>query len=63
MVVTLGDWQDRTERDFKIRGRHSRNFYKHADELLRSETAPQVDGAKVQAARVALRRAVAEVEA
>ena len=42
-LVTLGSWQERTDRDFKIRGRHSRNFYKHADELLRSETAADAD--------------------
>jgi radical SAM superfamily enzyme YgiQ (UPF0313 family) len=61
-LVTLGSWHERTERDFKIRGRHSRIFYQHADELLRSETAADVDISRIAAARVALHETASEVE-
>ena len=47
----------------KIRGRHSRNFYKHADELLRSETAGYADMSRIDAARAALLQTASEVEA
>jgi anaerobic magnesium-protoporphyrin IX monomethyl ester cyclase len=62
-LVTFGDWHERTDRDFRIQGRHSRNFYKHADELLRVETAPQRDALQIDAVRAALRGAAEEVEA
>ncbi len=62
-LVTLSDWQTRTDRDTSIRGRHSRTFYKHADELLRSETALVADSARIDAARAALYSTAAEVEA
>jgi anaerobic magnesium-protoporphyrin IX monomethyl ester cyclase len=62
-LVPLNDWRQNTDRDIKIRGRHSRNFYKHADALLRGEMAPQPDPAQIQAARRALRETAAEVEA
>jgi anaerobic magnesium-protoporphyrin IX monomethyl ester cyclase len=61
-LVTLGPWHERTDRDFKIRGRHSRTFYQHADELLRSETAADVDISRIAAARVALHETASEVE-
>jgi radical SAM superfamily enzyme YgiQ (UPF0313 family) len=32
-------WGKTSDREFKIRGRHSRNFYSHADRLLREEVA------------------------
>jgi anaerobic magnesium-protoporphyrin IX monomethyl ester cyclase len=62
-LVTFGDWRERTDRDIRIRGRHSRNFYMHADELLKAETAPQPDAVRIEAARAALCGAAAEVEA
>jgi radical SAM superfamily enzyme YgiQ (UPF0313 family) len=62
-LVALGEWRHRTDRDTAIRGRHSRNFYKHADELLRSETADLPDAARIDAARAALHSTSAEVEA
>jgi radical SAM superfamily enzyme YgiQ (UPF0313 family) len=31
------DWDKATDRDMRIRGRHSRNYYRHADRWLRSE--------------------------
>jgi radical SAM superfamily enzyme YgiQ (UPF0313 family) len=33
----LKDWQAGSDRDVRIRGRHSRNFYGIADQLLRGE--------------------------
>lgn len=62
-LVSIGDWSSRTDRDFKIRGRHSRGFYKHADDLLRSETAAEPDMARIVSAREGLYRTAAEVEA
>jgi radical SAM superfamily enzyme YgiQ (UPF0313 family) len=62
-LVSIGAWQERTDRDCMIRGRHSRNFYKHADELLRSETATEPDIGRIGAARAALYAARDEVEA
>jgi len=62
-LVPLSAWHQNTDRDIKIRGRHSRNFYKHADALLRSEMAPEPDLTQIQAARRALSETAAEVEA
>jgi anaerobic magnesium-protoporphyrin IX monomethyl ester cyclase len=62
-LVTIGDWSHSTDRDFRIKGRHSRNFYAHADELLRSELAPEHNAAKILAAKEALHRTRHEVEA
>src|SRR5215813_13419306 len=36
-VTTTKLWADGSDRDFRIRGRHSRRFYQHADRLLRAE--------------------------
>jgi radical SAM superfamily enzyme YgiQ (UPF0313 family) len=68
------DWEAATDRDFAIRGRHSRAYYKHADRWLRSdvaafrlEAADPVEAARkraeAEAARAALLAASAEVEA
>jgi radical SAM superfamily enzyme YgiQ (UPF0313 family) len=38
-AVLTKEWSAATDRDFVIRGRHSRNYYKHADTWLRSEVA------------------------
>jgi radical SAM superfamily enzyme YgiQ (UPF0313 family) len=62
-LVTFGPWQQRTDRDIQIRGRHSRNFYRHADELLRNETAPEPDHARIHSERAALYASAGEVEA
>jgi anaerobic magnesium-protoporphyrin IX monomethyl ester cyclase len=59
-LVRINGWEQSTDRDFQIRGRHSRNFYKHADHLLRSEMSGAPDVAQV---RAALYSAVGEVEA
>src|ERR1700722_2390912 len=36
-LVQLGPWNKSSDREIKIRGRHSRQFYGFADKLLRSE--------------------------
>ncbi len=61
-LVSIGGWEDRTDRDFAIRGRHSRQFYRHADTLLKSTLAEQPDAAGIEAAREALRGSRYEVE-
>lgn len=38
-AVLTKDWSAATDRDYLIAGRHSRGYYKHADNLLRSEVA------------------------
>jgi radical SAM superfamily enzyme YgiQ (UPF0313 family) len=57
-LVQLGPWEKSTDREIKIRGRHSRHFYQLADQLLRSETP---DEAAMLRARLAA--AASEVEA
>jgi hypothetical protein len=57
-LVQLGTWQATTDRDIKIRGRHSRRYYQFADQLLRSRTPAEADSA-----RESLREASSEVEA
>ncbi len=57
-LVQLGEWHSTTDRDIKIRGRRSRNFYQLADQLLRSETP-----AEAAQARQRLEAANSEVEA
>src|SRR5262245_45909484 len=57
-LIQLGEWSTTTDRDIRIRGRHSRRFYQMADQLLRSETAAEAD-----LARQGLAAAFHEVEA
>ena len=57
-LVQLGPWQAATDRDIRIRGRHSRRFYQLADQLLRSRTP-----AEEALARAGLESACHEVEA
>ena len=38
-LVQIGSWDKTSDRELKIRGRHSRSFYAHADSLLRNEVA------------------------
>jgi radical SAM superfamily enzyme YgiQ (UPF0313 family) len=57
----IAEWRASTDRDVRIRGRHSREFYKHADELLRASV--DADAARIEAARSGLRARSAEVEA
>jgi anaerobic magnesium-protoporphyrin IX monomethyl ester cyclase len=35
--VQLEPWHKTSDRELRIRGRHTRNFYAHVDKLLRSE--------------------------
>jgi anaerobic magnesium-protoporphyrin IX monomethyl ester cyclase len=60
-LVRIGDWHASTDRDARIAGRHSRQFYQFADQLLKSEVAGRVDEA--DAARRGLRETFAEVDA
>ena len=73
-VVLERDWQESTDRDHKIRGRHSRRYYKFADQWLNHEVAAasielqDAAGAAVKRvaalqAREALMGAAAESEA
>ena len=62
-LVTLKPWNESTDREFQIRGRHSRLFYRHADELLRSEASEFPDPVKSESARRALHLTRSEVEA
>jgi hypothetical protein len=57
-LVQLGTWSTSTDRDVKVRGRHSRRFYLAADQLLRSATTAEAD-----LARRNLQAAHGEVEA
>ncbi|HLW77801.1 MAG TPA: radical SAM protein [Bryobacteraceae bacterium] len=59
-VVRIGEWSGSTDREVKIRGRHSRRFYQFADQLLKSEVAGEVVAAN--AARRGLRETFDEVE-
>jgi radical SAM superfamily enzyme YgiQ (UPF0313 family) len=38
-IVQPASWQSSSDREFRIRGRHSRHFYQYADRLLRDEVA------------------------
>jgi radical SAM superfamily enzyme YgiQ (UPF0313 family) len=38
-LVLTKDWTTATDRDFAVKGRHSRDYYKQADKWLRSEVA------------------------
>jgi radical SAM superfamily enzyme YgiQ (UPF0313 family) len=62
-LVSISGWGESTDRDFRIKGRHSRQFYKYADDLLRSETENEPDSMKVLAARNGLYQSWHEVEA
>ncbi len=57
-LIHIGDWRSRTDRDWKIRGRHSRRFYQFADQLLHSEGPGDA-----AAARQGLEASFHEVEA
>jgi hypothetical protein len=61
-LVKLKPWAESTDRDLRIRGRHSRRFYQYADQLLRSAAAEHPDVNAVLAARVGLRETYAETE-
>jgi anaerobic magnesium-protoporphyrin IX monomethyl ester cyclase len=62
-LVNIGPWEQTTDRELRIRGRHSRRFYHHADDLLRSAARAQPDPEKIAAAREGLRASMEEIEA
>src|ERR1022692_528331 len=59
-------WSEGSDRDFRIRNRHSRQFYRFADKLLRSEVELKRLGLKADAdgaSLAALRSGIAEARA
>jgi anaerobic magnesium-protoporphyrin IX monomethyl ester cyclase len=62
-LVAIKPWDGSTDREFQIQGRHSRRFYKYADQLLRSEMSAQPDPRSIIAARHGLHETYAEREA
>jgi radical SAM superfamily enzyme YgiQ (UPF0313 family) len=60
-LVRIGEWRSSTDRDVRIKGRHSRRFYQFADDLLRSSM--ERDDSRIAAARAALQESFAEVDA
>jgi len=61
-LVRIGEWSTSTDRDWQVRGRHSRRYFQFADDLLRSSMEAAPDSARIAAARNGLRAASAEVE-
>jgi hypothetical protein len=43
-LAQFGSWRSTTDREIKVRCRHSRRFYQLADRLLRTKTAGDTDG-------------------
>jgi radical SAM superfamily enzyme YgiQ (UPF0313 family) len=62
-LVTLLPWQQSSDREISVKGRHSRAFYRHADDLLRAEMARERDPQKIRIAREELLATRHEVEA
>ncbi len=62
-LVTLRPWQQTSDREISVQGRHSRTFYRHADDLLRAEMARERDPQKIRIAREELLATRHEVEA
>jgi radical SAM superfamily enzyme YgiQ (UPF0313 family) len=77
-VVSTKTWEEGSDRDFQIGGRHSRRYYQNVDRLLRAEVelgrllaspAQQGDSlaaelrGKIEQARQGLQATVGEVEA
>jgi hypothetical protein len=62
-LVSLKPWAESTDRDYKIRGRHSRRFYQFADQLLRNSAADNPDLQAIVAARNGLQETYGETEA
>jgi radical SAM superfamily enzyme YgiQ (UPF0313 family) len=61
-LVRIKNWEESTDRDIEIPGRHSRDFYKHADQLLKAEMADHPDQAMIAAARSSLRAACEDLK-
>jgi anaerobic magnesium-protoporphyrin IX monomethyl ester cyclase len=62
-LVAPPSWSASTDRDLQIRGRHSRRYYKFADELLKGSMETVPNAARIEAARRGLRETHVEVEA
>jgi anaerobic magnesium-protoporphyrin IX monomethyl ester cyclase len=62
-LVNIKPWSETSDREFAVRGRHSRRFYKYADDLLRNEMAACPESTAILAARNGLRESYAETEA
>ena len=62
-LVRIGEWSGSTDRDWQVRGRHSRRYFQFADELLRRSLEAAPDSAGIAAARNGLQATSAEVEA
>jgi anaerobic magnesium-protoporphyrin IX monomethyl ester cyclase len=76
-LVQLKSWAEGSDRDIQIRGRHSREYYAHADKLLRAEVELSRQNAlqmpdndlvrqlqeRIQSSRTGLMACSAEVEA
>ena len=65
-VQSLKVWKDSSDREFRIRNRHSRQFYKFADQLLRSEVELQrlqLQRAGDEVSIAALRSSIGEARA
>jgi radical SAM superfamily enzyme YgiQ (UPF0313 family) len=62
-LVSISGWSQSTDRDIRIQGRHSRNFYRYADELLKGEVTSSPDPAVLAAARHGLQQSSSEREA
>jgi anaerobic magnesium-protoporphyrin IX monomethyl ester cyclase len=65
-VESVKTWRDGSDRDFRIRNRHSRQFYRFADKLLRTEVELNRISAKPEtdvAAIAALQNGIAEARA
>jgi radical SAM superfamily enzyme YgiQ (UPF0313 family) len=62
-LVKIAPWSTSTDRDLRIRGRHSRRYFGFADDLLRGSMEPIPDTARIAAARAGLRETHEEVEA
>ncbi len=65
-LVNIKPWSQTSDREFAVRGRHSRRFYKYADDLLRNEMSARPEDAAILAAteaRHGLRETYAETEA
>jgi radical SAM superfamily enzyme YgiQ (UPF0313 family) len=45
-LVEIAPWGESSDRDFKVRGRHSRRYYQMADRLLRSESPEEANQAR-----------------
>jgi radical SAM superfamily enzyme YgiQ (UPF0313 family) len=62
-VVSIKPWRETTDRECRIQGRHSRRFYRYADELLRNEMAAVPDVNAILLARNGLQATSGEMEA